>query len=302
MSAKNTSVLITEASQLGNRLYDIGSMPIPDHALMVRPTYFSVDYVINPHMSGNVDKVDKIKAYREWEAVRDAFNSFGLQVQEIEGQPGMPDMVFCANQALPFIDNEGNKKVIMSIMYSEQRKGEVAYLEQWYRQKGYQINHIDHEDVKAFEGMGDAIWHHKKRLLWGGYGFRTSLKAYDYISKKFNVPVITLELKNPNFYHLDTCMCILDEDSVLIYPKAFTGEGLAMIYAAFKNIIEAGDEDAKNRFACNATSDGKNVIIQKGSVKIINKLKSLGFNVNEVETHEFIKSGGSVFCMKCLVW
>ncbi|MEX0772564.1 MAG: arginine deiminase-related protein [Balneolales bacterium] len=296
------ALVITHVSQLSAGLKNAGRMPAPHHLLMVKPTHFSVDYVINPHMEGNLGSVDKAKAYREWEGVRDAFKTSGLQVHEIEGQAEMPDMVFSANHALPFIDEEGNKETIMSIMRSDHRKGEVPFIEQWYRLNGYKIHHMDHNKVDAFEGMGDAIWHHKKRLLWGGYGFRTSLNAYDYISQKYKVPVIALELKNPAFYHLDTCMCILDEDSVLIYPQAFTDEGLAMIKAVFKNVIEASHDDAERSFACNAVSDGKSVVIQKGSEQIVGKLKDLGFTVHKVETEEFIKSGGSVFCMKCMIW
>ncbi|MEX2396451.1 MAG: arginine deiminase-related protein, partial [Balneolales bacterium] len=294
--------VITNVNQLHTSLENVDNMPVPSHFIMVKPTYFSVDYVINPHMEGHIGNVDKAKAHREWEAVRDAFKASGGQVHELEGQAGMPDMVFSANHALPFIDSKGNKKTIMSIMRSEQRKGEVPFIEQWYRQNGYEIHHLPHSEVDTFEGMGDALWHHKKSLLWGGYGFRTSAKAYDFISETYQVPVIALELKNPSFYHLDTCMCILNEDSVLIYPQAFTDEGLALIKDVFANVIEAGKEDAGERFACNATSDGKNVVIQKGSTKVVGNLEKLGFNVREVETEEFIKSGGSVFCMKCMVW
>lgn len=294
--------VITNASQLKSRLRHIDSLPVPRRLLMVRPTYFSVDYVINPHMEGNVGKVDQEKAYRQWEAVRDAFKKTGLEVQEIDGQPGLPDMVFSANHALPYIDDVGSKSAIMSIMNSDHRKGEIAYIEQWYRQNGYEIHYLDNEGIKSFEGMGDAIWHHKKRLLWGGYGFRTSAKAYDFISQKFNVPVITLELKNPAFYHLDTCLSILDENSALIYPQAFTGEGLNLIKSVFKNVVEADQNEAETGFACNAASDGKNVFIQKGSPRISAEIELLGFKVHEVETGEYIKSGGSVFCMKCMVW
>ncbi|MEX0686826.1 MAG: arginine deiminase-related protein [Balneolales bacterium] len=294
--------VITHVSELGFFLNQVSDMPSPGQILMVQPTHYSIDYVINPHMEGNEGTVDKKKALQEWGKIRDTFKSNGLKVQTIEGQPGMPDMVFCANQSLPYVDENGNKKVIMSIMRSEHRKNEVPFIEQWYRQNGYQVIYIDPPGIESFEGMGDAIWHNKRRLLWGGYGYRTSSKAYDFISRTYNVPVITLELNNPFFYHLDTCFCILNEDTVLIYPKAFTRDSLDLVQAVFKNIIEADTKAAEQNFACNATSDGTNVVIQKGSNEVKDKLKLLGFNVQEVETGEFIKSGGSVFCMKCVVW
>ena len=116
-------------------------------------------------------------------------------------------MVFSANQSLPFIDDRDKKHVVMSIMHSDQRKEEVPYLEQWYRQHAYQMEYLDPDRTPYFEGMGDAIWHSGKKLLWGGYGYRSSLEAYKQIKEFFDVPVVALELSEEDFYHLDTCFC-----------------------------------------------------------------------------------------------
>jgi N-dimethylarginine dimethylaminohydrolase len=40
------------------------------------------------------------------------------------------------------------------------------------------------------------------------------------------------------------------------------------------------------------------VLIQKGSADTVDALKQRGLDVFEVETSEFMKSGGSVFCLK----
>ena len=40
------------------------------------------------------------------------------------------------------------------------------------------------------------------------------------------------------------------------------------------------------------------VVIQSGCRVLSSKLRELGFAVDEVDTSEFLKSGGSVFCMK----
>jgi N-dimethylarginine dimethylaminohydrolase len=297
------SQVITSKDQLDFTLNDIPSMPLPDEVLMVRPLHYSVDYVINPYMADQVGKVDKIEASNEWELVRSLFDQIGLKVNVIEDQEGLPDMVFCANQSLPYIDEDGNRHVFMSIMHADQRKDEVPYIEQWYRQHGYEIHYLDEDKIADFEGCGDAIWHTGKRLLWGGYGHRSSLNAYETISDTFNVPVIALELVDESFYHLDTCFAVLNENSVLIYPDAFTDEGLALIETVFDNVIQASQYEAEELFACNASCpDGRNVIIQQGCTDVNKKLRDAGFSVHEVSTYEFLKSGGSVFCMKMLLW
>jgi N-dimethylarginine dimethylaminohydrolase len=298
-----SSKVYTSADQIDFTLDDIDTMPLPSEALMVQPTYFSVDYVINPHMTEHVGKVNKDKAYKEWEVIRDTFTQSGLTVHELEGQPGLPDMVFCANQSLPFVDPDNNKHVLMSIMHADQRKEEVPFIEQWYRQHGYEIHYLDDNKVKDFEGMGDAIWHTGKRLIWGGYGYRSDMNAYKRITELFDVPVLALELVSESFYHLDTCFCMLDSETALIYPAAFTEEGLAMIRKLIPHVIEADQHEAEELFACNATCpDGQNVVIQEGCDQVNEQLRGSGFTVHEVSTEEYLKSGGSVFCMKMLLW
>lgn len=295
--------IITSAEQFDFSVKDLEPMPLPDGVLMVTPDYFSVDYVINPHMTEHVGKVDKTAAREEWTTIRDTFAELNLEVHEVEGQKGLPDMVFCANQSLPYITKNHKKHAFMSIMHADERKEEVPYIEQWYRQNGYEVEYLDDEKVSDFEGMGDAIWHSGRRLMWGGYGYRSSLDAYRQISDRFGIPVIALKLVDERFYHLDTCFCVLDEDTVLIYPKAFTDEGLKLIDKGFDRIIEADQHEAEKLFACNATCpDGKNVVIQEGCERVNKQLEEAGFTVHEVSTREYLKSGGSVFCMKMLLW
>ncbi|MEL7833649.1 dimethylarginine dimethylaminohydrolase family protein [Fodinibius sp. Rm-B-1B1-1] len=295
--------VITTADQIDFTVDDRPSMPLPTEVLMVRPLHFSVDYVINPHMADQVGKVDKIEANNEWELVRSLFDQIGMNVHVIEDQEGLPDMVFCANQSLPYINSDGQKHVFMSIMHANERKDEVPYFEQWYRQHGYELHYLDEENINDFEGCGDAIWHTGKQLLWGGYGYRSSMEAYETISDTFDVPVLALELVDESFYHLDTCFCVLDENTALIYPEAFTNEGLAMINKMFEKVIHASKYEAEELFACNASCpDGRNVIIQQGCTDVNKNLRDAGFSVHEVSTYEFLKSGGSVFCMKMLLW
>lgn len=295
--------VITSVDQLDFAINDIPTMRTPKDALMVTPRYFSVEYIINPHMADNVGMVNKMEAQNEWDVLKRTFEQIGITVHTIEGEKGLPDMVFCANQSLPFEDVNGKKHVFMSIMHADQRKEEVPFIEQWYRQHGYEIQYLDEGRIDDFEGCGDAIWHTGRRLLWGGYGYRSSLQAYETISKTFGVPVIALELVDEDFYHLDTCLCVLDEHTVLIYPDAFTDEGIELIHAVFDTVINASKYEATGLFACNATCpDGKNVIIQQGCTDVNKNLRDAGFAVHEVSTYEFLKSGGSVFCMKMMVW
>ena len=295
--------IITSAKEIDFKISDLPTMPAPDKVMVVTPAYFDVEYVINPHMEGHIGGVDKMQAQNEWNHLKDGYKELGFDVKVVEGQKGLPDMVFCANQSLPFIDEDGTKKVIMSIMHADQRKKEVPYIEDFYKKEGYEIHHLNPENVSDFEGMGDALWHFKRKLIWGGYGFRSSINAYEQISELYDVPVIALELVDESFYHLDTCLSILNEKSALIYSDAFTENGLEMIHQLFDTVIDTSSYEAKKQFAVNAVCpDGKNVMIQQGCTDANQNLRDNGFSVHEYSTFEYIKSGGSVFCMKMMMW
>lgn len=297
------SRVYTSVDQIDFNISDLPTMPVPSKVLMVKPTYFDVEYVINPHMKGQIGDVDKMQAQNEWNHLVEGFKELGLYVEILEGKEGLPDMVFCANQSLPFIDQEGSKKAVMGIMKTDQRKPEVEAIENWFRTQDYKTLYLDENKIQTFEGMGDAIWHFKRQLIWGGYGFRSSINAFEQISDNLEVPVIALPLTDETFYHLDTCMCILNESSALIYPSAFSDEGLEMIRAMFENVITASKYEAEKLLAVNAVCpDGKNVFIQQGCTDVNKKLRDAGFSVHEFSTYEFLKSGGSVFCMKLIYW
>ena len=111
--------------------------------------------------------------------------------------------------------------------------------------------------------------------------------------------MIRLALAGEDFYHLDTCFCPLDEKTVLVYPPALAPDGFALVEAVFERVIEVGEADARERFACNATAClGRTVIVQRGCAKLREQLAGLYYDVVEVETDEFMKSGGSAYCMK----
>ena len=129
-------------------------------------------------------------------------------------------------------------------------------------------------------------------------GYRTDAEAYTFISEHHDVPIVVLELQDPDFYHLDTCFCPLDEHTVLIYGPAFTAEGRRLIHHFFDRVLEAPEYEARHLFACNAhCPDGKHVIIQTGCTQTNHLLQSNGYIPVEVDTSEFLKAGGSVFCM-----
>ena len=279
------------------------TVPPPRRVLMTSPDHFEVAYVINPHMAGHVGTVDRERARAQWARLRDTYVALGLEVTVLPGQPGLPDMVFCANQTLPYLTSDGQPGAVMSRMHAPQRAPEVPFYAEFFRERGYEIQSLDASLPGDFEGMGGAIWHPGRARLYGGYGYRTDPGVYARLSAELGFEVVTLELTDPDFYHLDTCFCVLDERTVLIYPGAFTEQELTAVRASFPRVLEAPEEEARGGFACNAhCPDGRHVLIQRGSAATAAALRDAGYEVIELDTDEFVKAGGSVFCMKLMYW
>ena len=303
-----SSKVYHKAAELDFSLEQISKRTEPLRVLLCTPDYFEVVDVKNPYMAENLNNTDKHKAWQQWEALKSIYQELVAQQTlqqclQINGAQGCEDMVFAANQSFPWLSEEGKKMVVLSKMRHMSRQKEVKFFEEFYIKSGYQAVELKHTPL--FEGMGDTIPHPGKKLLYGGFGHRTAPEAYEEIAELLDVKIVALELVNEKYYHLDTCFLPLSETAVIICESAFSKEALLLIRTLFKKVIVAPEKEAEH-FALNAhvlvTEKKKLAIIQKGLPVTVSTLKGEGFEVVETDTSEFMKSGGSVFCMKMMIY
>jgi arginine dihydrolase len=252
--------------------------------LMCPPEHFAVTYAINPWMRPDTP-ADAAVAMRQWARLRQIHLDLGHDVRTIEPVPGLPDMVFAANGALVV----GGTVLGARFRYPQRAAEADAYL-QWSRDRGY-------EDVRepryVNEGEGDILFTGK--ALLAGHGFRTDRAAAGELAGVFGLPVVSLRLVDPRFYHLDTAMCVLDSDTVMYYPAAFDDAGRAALAAHFAELIEAKDEDAEV-LGLNAVSDGRHVVLPAQAQGLAAQLAARGFEPVPVDMSELLKAGGGPKC------
>ncbi len=271
---------------------------------MVEPRFYDVESVINAHMEGNVSQVDRFAARCQWRALVEAYRSIGVEVDVLEGQPFLPDLVFCANQALPVPPGmiaEG-PGAVMSIMRRARREPEVEHVERYLVDRGLHVERLNPWTVPSIEGTGDGAWHPGRAVLWGGVGLRTKAEAWDRVEAMTGATVHRLNLLDRRFYHLDTCLSVLDEETAVVFGGAFDDAGRELLARSFPRLVEVDEAEAMN-MACNGHSpDGEHYLVQRGSPRTCDALTALGFTVIELDTDQFLLSGGSVFCMKLHYW
>ncbi len=67
-------------ADLDFRLDELAEISLPKRVLMTTPEFFDVQYVINPHMEGNVGTVDAAVAASQWDDLRRLYESLGVSV------------------------------------------------------------------------------------------------------------------------------------------------------------------------------------------------------------------------------
>ncbi len=207
------------------RLGQIPFNPMPT-VLLCPPNYFDVVDQKNPYMSRE-SAVDRAKARTQWEMLCSVLQHNGCDIETVDPVEGLEDMVFAANQVFVGQKAGYGKFAVPSRMVYSSRHREVPFYADWFRAHDYQLIDLDYGD-DYLEGHGDLLWHPDGSRIYAGYGFRSTLGGVEKFAaamSKMGIPVVPLQLVDPYCYHLDTCLCPLNDEAALIFPGAYLRRG-----------------------------------------------------------------------------
>jgi N-dimethylarginine dimethylaminohydrolase len=261
--------------------------PMPMAVLMCPPTYFDVLYAINPWMDPTVP-TDTDLAVAQWRELRDTYSRIGIEVQEIDGVKGLPDMVYAANGAT----------VVNGIAYTAsfrfpERQPEADAYAAWLARAGYEVV----EATAVNEGEGDFLV--VGDVILAGTGFRSTIASHREAAEVFGREVVTLMLVRPEYYHLDTALAVLDarpgREQVAYLPSAFAPASLAELERRYPDALIVDEEEAA-MLALNVVSNGRDVVMPTRAVRFAEALRDHSFNPVGVDLSELLKGGGGVKC------
>lgn len=262
----------------------------PRHFLMCPPTFFDVVYAINPWMDPRLP-VDRQRASAQWSALVAAYERAGHRVDLLEPVPGLPDMVFAANGAT-VVDG----RTLGARFATPQRTAEAVAHRAWHARHGVLYGGRGLADpVSVNEAEGDfAVL---SSVVLAGHGFRTTLAAHAELAALTGREVLSLELVDPRYYHLDVALAVLDADAdhIAYFPAAFSPASQAVLAARFPDAVIADAADA-HAFGLNAVGDGRHVFMPTGADHLRDALEALGYVPVELDTSELLLGGGSVKC------
>ena len=286
---------------VSDRASHVTAMGTPTaHLMMSAPEHFEVSYTINPWMQPSQWSVSSKKlagdAKRGWNQLKQTYERLGAEIKVQQAASGLPDMVFTANAAVVL-----DRKVLLARFLCAERQGEEVHNRAFFealRVQGVVDQIVEPPAGQYFEGAGDAIWDATRRLIWTGYGQRSSRDMFRTIEELYGVPAIALELIDPRFYHLDTCFCVLSGGDVLWYPPAFSASAASAVreIVGEDNLIEASDDDAFH-LGVNSVCIGREVVMCHASTPTRAALTARGYHVNIVPLDSFNRSGGAAYCL-----
>jgi N-dimethylarginine dimethylaminohydrolase len=268
---------------------------------MCQPAYFEVSYTINPWMDPNAWKAAgsdlTAQSKDQWEGLYRNFTDLGVTVDLHTPRPGVPDMVFTANAAVVL-----DRKALLARFLDPERQAEEKFHLAAFEKLVSEgvIDEVSSLPVGMFqEGAGDCLFDGARNLFWAGYGQRSRREAYPYIASFFDRKVVTLDLVDPRYYHVDTCLAVLNSGHIVYYPPAFSTESLERLRIEAGGeqwLIAAGEEDA-SQLGVNLVNIGTNVVMAVCSSSLEKKLNSAGFQVIRSPLPAFGMSGGAAACL-----
>lgn len=272
-----------------------------ERVLLGHPGAFAVAEVHNPHMeqsTGVLQQVDRARAIEQWQTLRDSYEAIGVATAALDPVEGLADLCFTANPSFVLPLPDGGREVWLARMRHASREPEVEQHRLFFAAAQEALRTMP-EHVPHFEGCGDGLLHPGRFLLHAGVGPRSSPAAWDVLQQAHPaLKILRYSLVDPRFYHLDTALVPVDEETALYVPEAFDAQGRAQVHEAFPRAHALPLEESL-RFAGNAhCPDGQHVLLEASCTATCEELDRMGYTPIAVPTSEFRKSGGSVFCLK----
>ena len=251
--------------------------------LMCRPEHFTVSYRINPWMHPE-DPTDTSLALKQWTVLYDTYVDLGFRVHLIDSLPGLPDMVYAANGGFVLDGIAYGAK----FHYPERQPEGPAYMD-WFRSQGLDVR----EPKATNEGEGDFLL--VGDTILAASGFRSDTSSHQEIADIYGRDVVSLQLVNPSYYHLDTALAVIDPTTIAYLPSAFDEASLSILRERYPDAIIATEEDAAF-LGLNSFSDGHNVVIAERATTFAKDLAERGYNPIGVDLSELLLGGGGVKC------
>ena len=267
---------------------------ILEKVILHRPEYLTIKKPINAIAAENIGSgrdVNIEKACKEFdEQYVEAFKSYGVEVILVEPDP---TLIFAVNTRDLGVSTP--KGIFFGRFVFPSRWGEHQLTEKTLQKHKIPIYYKLNRGT--FEG-GDFMYVDEK-TVFVGIGCRTNklgVKALKLELHELGIDIIPVDF-DEKYLHLDMICNIIGEKVAVVCPDAIPDHALKLLKNKNFELIEVSKEDVF-KDACNLVSIGNETVFSHpNTVKVNQKLKSLGFNVEVLDIREIMLCGGGPRCI-----
>lgn len=196
--------------------------------------------------------------------------------------------------------------IILSNFTGEGRAGEEVVAGRFLQSLGYNC-------IKSpfkFEGEPE-LKYLRDNIYFGGYGFRSDIRAHKWIESNFGAKVITLKETDEHLYHLDCSLFVLDENNIICCTEMYSKAEIKEIEKV-ATIHDVSKKDCHEN-SCNNVRVGE-MVVTSSSLQFMQKrdpsyqdewkknerlqeiCSDLGLELLFLEMSEAAKSGAALSC------
>ncbi|MBS4194268.1 dimethylarginine dimethylaminohydrolase family protein [Lederbergia citri] len=253
--------------------------------ILCEPKYMKIKEVINETQKQyKNENIDSELATRQHTEFIKSLQQQGVEVILIPPSQQYPEQVFTRDIGFTI-----GSTLFVAEMANDIRLGEEKVLKQILQEKEILFQDL----TKGVIEGGDVIIN--KNTVYIGISSRTNGKAVEQMKKILPDHEIIPIPFDEKYLHLDCVFNILSPNEALYFPEALDQNTIDFLKTRFQ-LIEVS-EDEQFTLGTNVLSIGEKRVFSLPINKNVNKkLKTLGYNVIEVDISEIIKSGGSFRC------
>ena len=247
---------------------------------------------INPHM--RVGAVDFARARAQHRDLVAALRFCGAVVEQLPFVHGCPDSVFVKDMGL-LTDGPLGPRALLARFHHHERVGETEPRGRHLQRRSFHIQSTPVTSSCTFEG-GDVVVGARTAFL--GIGERTGSGCSSAIAVFLGRKVVPLELVDEHFFHLDTCLGLLDDGTALVAEGALSATSIQTLqqHPGIARVVTIDRDDAL-QFGLNIVQVGDAIVLNAAAKQTARALRALGKTPVTVDLSEFLLAGGSAACL-----
>jgi N-dimethylarginine dimethylaminohydrolase len=277
--------------------------------MMCFPFSLSIDNPNNIWMEELDDEDKELDYEKAYTQVTDLINYMGSSalLYILPSYGDFQDLIYVANIGIYLPHIKSRDTIIVSNFRSDPRRGEERVGTAFFKLMGYKV----YQSPSFWEGEAD-LKYLKDNIYLGGYGIRTELDSYTWMTDNFDMSIIPIEMTDEYLYHFDCLCAVANKDSILLVTDTIKSrqlkkiEKLAEVVSVPKDLAYNGATNTVRLYESVLCASSIGSLDRKDSRYSDEKKKmdfltdvygKLGMDVSAFNLTEIEKSGAQLSCL-----